>query len=117
MKQYDKNLTDNGISVDDVDLNEVYNVAKKIERESRFQLNSMSPEQSEKEKQRQEHLEKMNKLSAQIMQERIESELEMSRLSSEEQAFAYQKINEDAEKYAKNIGAKTIKINKPHTGK
>ena len=101
---------DEELSANEVDLDEVRKVMQEIEAEKQARLDAMTPEERQKEEERQRHADECFEICESIQNRRIEREIEFSYMSPEETFAAYQKINENADKFADEVGMKKVNV-------
>ena len=103
------NLEEDELSVDEIDFDEVRRVMAEIEANNQARLDAMSPEERAQEEFNQKQMDELTEITDQIQQRRIEREIEFMHLSPEETFMAYKKINENAEKFAEELGMESEK--------
>lgn len=101
---------DEELSADEVDFDAVRKVMQEIEAENQARLDAMTPEERQKEEERQRQIDECIEICDSIQERRIEREIEFSYLSPEETFAAYQKINENADKFAEEVGMESVSI-------
>ena len=96
------------IDVSEIDFDEVRKVLAEIEADKQARLDAMTPEERESEQLRQKQMDELIKITDDIEQRRIEREIEFMHMSPEEAFMAYKKINENADKFAEEVGMQSV---------